>query len=180
MNYSFNVKLDDRDYYEYNKFSLLKSHYGKRQMIMFRIFIAVIFLLFMVYFVFTHGFSYDSLIGAIVYLLVLALFQILIIPLNKLILKIHLKILKKTGKMGYSPESVIEFCDETFTETTPDNKTEYKYSAVERVSVYKGTVFIHVNNIMSFILPHSAFESEEQFSAFIEFMKAKGKIINFY
>ena len=28
--------------------------------------------------------------------------------------------------MGYSPESVIEFYEDSFVETTPENKTEHK------------------------------------------------------
>ena len=67
----------------------------------------------------------------------------------------------------YSPSSVIEFYEDVFIETTPDNKTEQKYSAIERISVVDNkVVYIHVNNIMSYILPFSCFESKEQYNEF--------------
>ena len=83
--------------------------------------------------------------------------------------------------MGYSPIADMEFYEETFIETTPDNKTERKYSAIERVSVVDDKIiYIHVNNIMSYILPFSSFESKEQFDAFLAFIKTKCETIDTY
>lgn len=45
--------------------------------------------------------------------------------------------MKKSGKPAYSPTSVIEFDEDSFTETTPENKIEQKYSSVERISIIK-------------------------------------------
>ena len=42
--------------------------------------------------------------------------------------------------MGYSPSAVIEFYEDVFIETTPDNKTERKYSAIERISIVDNKV----------------------------------------
>ena len=66
-------------------------------------------------------------------------------------------------------------------ETTPDNKTEQKYSVIERISVVDNkVVYIHVNNIMSYILPFSCFESKEQYNEFFEFIKTKCSNIDIY
>ena len=72
----------------------------------------------------------------------------------------------------------MEFFDEYFTETTPQNKTEQKYDSIERISVIQGkTIYIHVNNVMSYLLPVSCFDSKEQYDAFnAQYMKiAVGK-----
>ena len=83
--------------------------------------------------------------------------------------------------MGYSPASEIEFYDESFVEITPDNKTEQKYSAIERVSVITdNVVYIHVNNVMSYILPLSCFESREQYNNFLDFVRSKCTNIDVY
>ena len=83
--------------------------------------------------------------------------------------------------MGYSPVSEIEFYDESFIELTPDNKTEQKYSAVERVSVLSDKViYIHVNNVMSYILPSSCFESKEKYDDFLNFVRSKCTNIDVY
>ena len=83
--------------------------------------------------------------------------------------------------MGYSPVSEIEFYDESFVEITPDSKTEQKYSAIERVSVITDkVVYIHVNNVMSYILPLSCFESKEQYNNFLDFVRSKCANIDVY
>ncbi|MBR4845922.1 MAG: hypothetical protein IKU98_05835, partial [Bacteroidaceae bacterium] len=84
-------------------------------------------------------------------------------------------------KMGYSPLSVIEFYEDVFIETTPENKTEQKYTAIERVSVVDNkVVYIHVNNIMSYILPVSRFESKKQYDEVFEFINTKCSTIDIY
>ena len=40
--------------------------------------------------------------------------------------------------------------------------------------------YIHVNNIMSYILPFSCFESKEQYNEFFEFIKTKCSNIDIY
>ena len=92
-----------------------------------------------------------------------------------------LKSLKKQGKMGYSPNSEMEFFDDGFTETTPQNKTEQKYASIERISVVKGKIiYIHVNNVMSYLLPVSCFDSKEQYDAFLNLIKTKCSIVDIY
>ena len=181
MKFQFYVNTNDQDYLDYNKFWMLRSHYGKKQMTTFRVVFAVIIGVYILISLYVGNFTLDSFIGIIPMAILLILFELLLSPLFVLFLKSHLKSLKKKGKMGYSPSSVIEFHEDVFIETTPDNKTEQKYSAIERVSVVDNKVFyIHVNNIMSYILPFSCFESNEQYNEFFEFIKTKCSNIDVY
>ena len=181
MKFQFNVNTTDKDYFYYNKFWMLRSHYGKKQMMGFRIVIAVIFGVYIFISLYGGNFTVDSFISVIPMAILLIIFELLFSSLFVFFLKGHLKSLKKKGKMGYSPSSVIEFHEDVFIETTPDNKTEQKYSAIERVSVVDNkVVFIHVNNIMSYILPFSCFESNEQYNEFFEFIKTKCSNIDIY
>ncbi len=40
MKFQFNVNTDDKDYLDYNKYMILRSHYGKNQMVGLRVVIA--------------------------------------------------------------------------------------------------------------------------------------------
>ena len=181
MHFKFNVNLDDKDYFDYNVFWTIKSHYGKKQMLKFRIAITVFFGIICLIFLYGGGFSANAFIGVIPYLIVFVLVQLLFNSFFIWTLKGNLKSLKKKGKMGYSPISEIEFDEEGFIETTQDNKSEQKYSAIERVSVIGDKViYIHVNNVMAYILPSSCFESKEQLEEFLIFIKTKCTDIDIY
>ena len=181
MKFQFNVNINEEDYLDYNKFWMLRSHYGKKQMSTFRIIFAVIIGLIILISLYGGNFTFDSFIGIIPMAILLVLYELLLSPLFVLFLKCHLKSLKKKGKMGYSPSSVVEFYEDVFIETTPQNKTEQKYLSIERGSVVDNkVVYIHVNNIMSYILPFSCFESNEQYNEFLEFIKTKCSNIDVY
>lgn len=181
MHFKFHINLNDKDYLDYNTFWTIKSPYGKKQMIEFRILTAILVALIAFLSLLRGGFSAESWIGAIPYAILLVLFELLLKPFFTWILKSNIKSLKSKGKMGYSPVSKMEFYDESFVEMTPENKSEQKYSAVERVSVITDKViYIHVNNVTSYILPLSCFESKEQYNNFIDFMKTKCTNIDLY
>ena len=181
MHFKFHINLNDNDYLNYNTFWIIKSPYGRKQMLSFRIKIAILFAVISFLSLFRRGFSANGWIGIIPYAIVFVLFELLMNPLLRWTLKRTIKSLKAKGKMGYSPVSEMEFYDESFVEITPDNRTEQKYSAIERVSVITDkVVYIHVNNVMSYILPLSCFESKEQYNNFLDFVRSKCANIDVY
>ena len=181
MKFQFNVNITDKDYLDYNKFWMLRSHYGKKQMMGFRIVIAVIFGICFFITLYGGNFTVDSFISVIPMAILFIIFELLFSSLFVFFLKGHLKSLKKKGKMGYSPSSVIEFYEDSFVETTPDNKTEQRYVSIERISIVDNKmIYIHVNNIMAYILPLSCFETKEQYDGFFEFIKTKCANIDLY
>lgn len=181
MYFKFNVNLTDKDYLDYNIFWMIKSPYGKKQMLKIRILITVCIAIFALGFLLGEKNTVNAWIGVIPYFILLGLFQLLLNPTMAWILKGNINSLKKQGKMGYSPSSEMEFFDEYFTETTPQNKTEQKYDSIERISVIQGkTIYIHVNNVMSYLLPVSCFDSKEQYDAFLNLIKTKCSIVDIY
>ena len=181
MKFQFDVKVNDQDYLDYNTFWMLRSPYGKKQIKTFRITIAILFAIFIFISLFSGKFTVDSFLGIIPMLIVFFIAQIFLTKFFAWSLKGQIKTLKKSGKMGYSPSSIIEFLEDSFIETTPDNKTEHKYSAIERVSIVDNKmIYIHINNVMSYMLPLSCFESNEQYNEFFEFIKTKCSNIDIY
>jgi len=181
MNFRFNVNVDDQDYLDYNTFWMLRSPYGKKQIISFRITITVLFTIFIFISLFSGKFTVDSFLGIIPMLIVLFLAQIFLTKFFAWSLKGQIKTLKKSGKMGYSPSSIIEFSEDSFIETTSYNKTEHTYSAIERVSIVDNKmIYIHINNVMSYMLPLSCFESKDEYDKFFHFIKTKCANIDIY
>ena len=179
--FKFNVNLTDNDYLEYNKFWNFRSHYGKHQLITMRIVLAVVIGIFMIAVLIMNGFSTDGFIGIIPLAILLALMEIFLKRYVTYTLKAQLNSLKKKGKVAYSPVSTLEFYDDYLVEITESNKTEQKYSSIERVSVVRGrAVYLHVNSLMAYILPISAFDNKEQFDSFIEFFNSKIKSMDYY
>ena len=181
MNFKFNVHLTDADYLDYNVFGTIKSPYGRKQMRTFRILIAAGVLLFSLFILIWDRFTLAAFISASAQWVLLSVIELLMNPFFAWILKSHIKSLKKHGKMGYSPDSELEFFEDYFVETTPENKTEQKYSAVERISVIGNKfVYIHINNLMAYILPMASFASSEEYERFMGFMRTKCEKIDTY
>lgn len=181
MKFRFNVNVDDKDYLDYNKFWMLRSHYGKKQMTTLRITIAVFYIIFILFILYSGKFTLNSFISIIPMTILGVLFEVFLPQLNAFFLKGHLKSLKKKGKMAYSPFSVIEFYEDVFVVTTPENKTEQKYSSIERISIVSNKmIYLHINNLMAGILPFACFESKAQCDEFFEFIRTKCANIDIY
>lgn len=183
MKFRFNVNITEQDYLNYNSFWMLRSPYGKKQMLTLRLAVTAIFviLIFITCFGFAEGYIADTLLSIIPLGVFLILFHIFLNKLYSVFLRVHMNALKKKGKMGYSPSSIMEFYDDHFVETTVDNKSENKYTAVERISIVGNKMlYIHVNNIMCYMLPFASFENKEQYNDFMSFIKTKCNSIDFY
>lgn len=181
MNFKFDVTLTDTDYYDFNKFWMLYSHYGKKNMLSIRLTAVGIVVILALLYLFGNGFSAEGITGVIPMLLVLAIFELGLTPFMQFFLKQQIKSMHKTGKMPYSPSAVVEFNESTFSETTPLNKTVHLYSAIERISVINNKIiYIHVNNIMAYLLPYSSFSNREEYEKLLAFLKEKCKNVDFY
>lgn len=181
MKFQFNVNVNDQDYLDYNIFWIIRSPYGKKQIKTLRITITVFVAILILISLFSGGFSLESILGILPMIIVLLLFQFFLTKFFSWSLKEHIKALKKSGKMGYSPSSVIEFYEDSFVEITPDNKIEQRYSSIERISVVDNKMmYIHVNNIMAYMLSLSSFKTKEQYDEFFEFIKTKCSNIDIY
>ena len=172
--YKLNAEITEQDYYDYNKFVMFRSPYGRKQIKSTRLFIAILCLILFVVFFVIGGFSVSSFISSIPYLILLVIMELLVMPIFKITLNMQLKNLKKSGKLIYSPSSVIDFYDDKFIETTDEGKTEFVYAAVERVSVVADKeVYIHINQVLAYIISMQCFNSKEQYEGFLKFLEEK-------
>lgn len=181
MKYQFHIQLNDQDYLEFNKFVMYRSAYGKKQLARLRILVAVIFLAGMLVTLAMGDTPLYFFFAIVEWAVLLVGFQLCLKPFYNIILKSNIRRMRKTGKMPYSSESTMEFYDDYLVEADGETKTERKYSSVEKVSIIEGQrVYLHINNIMAYIIPYAAFESAEQYGEFMEFLRTKVPAINTY
>ena len=164
-----------RCFLDFNLFIAQKSHYGAGMWKLIRVLMAVPFIILAVK-ILPHFFSADSVIGKIIFLVVIGLFvligflfQLLIGKLHALNIRSAIKTMKKKGKALYDPEAVLTFYEDKMTEKTKDAYSELKYSVIDRVSIIEGkAVYLHKNAGTAYILPLSCIaEDYEKFIAFI-------------
>lgn len=181
MLFQFNVNMTDKEYLDYNVFWLTRSPYGKKQMKSGRITIGALYIAFILITLLAGNFSAESFLSTIPLVILLVLFQLLLKRFLAWSLKGQIKTLKKSGKMGYTSNSVVQFNEDDFVDCAPDCKMEHKYSAIERISIVGNkAVYIHVNNVMAYTLPISCFENEKQYDDFLDFMRTKCDNIDVY
>lgn len=181
MKYQFDVKLSEQDYYDFNVFHMLRSEYGKKQLKNIRITLTVVLLALCVIFWVGEGFSADTVISTIVMMATFVVFQIFFPKFLKWSIKGTISGLKKSGKMGYAPEAVMEFYEDCLIETTPDKKIEQKYETLENICIVDmKMIYIYENNVAAFMLPVSCFKSKAELDEFVEFLQTKGLKVKEY
>lgn len=179
--YKINITLSDQDYLDFNLFMNLESSYGKKQIRTIRIIYLLVVVLSLLIIGIIKKFTTDTLIYVFILLVTLLIIEILLkSSLRKNITKKVTKLLK-TNKFLYSSTSIMEFYDDYFTEITKDEKTEVKYTLIEQVSIVNNKmIYIHKNNVITFMIPFSAFTSNQELNSFLEFIKTKFNNIKTY
>lgn len=181
MKYQINVLLSEEEYIKFNEFYTFKSFYGKKtgRIIMLLPTIFTLVIIGTVYVIvginmFSHIFCLFFLIDLIVQFFRRDKFK-------KKIVQKSIKSLKKQGKLPYMSESVLEFYDDKIIEISKESRTELLYSAIERVSVLKdGTIYLHQNSAQAYPIPNSVFISEINYNEFLEFIKSKCRVIDYF
>lgn len=181
MKFRFDVKTTDEDYLKFNKFIFFRAPYGRKIITRYRIFIAICVGIICAVSLIGNDFSRESLTGIIAYALVLIMFEFLIVPVYGFVMKKQIKMLKRTGKLPYSPEAVLEFYDDKFVEITESCRTEQNYNSVERISIVGDEViYIHVDTMRGYVLPRCCLGSDTEYNDFVEFLRSKCAVIDSY
>ncbi len=185
MKFRLQVNISEEDYLNFNVFWLLRSPYGKNQKNKAYLIYALAGLTLMLL-VFVSIFNlYQSLLHAAVSSgIIFIIYMILILRYPKSYrntLKRSFKNMKKTGKMAYPPNSVLEFYDDYYVEIEPDTTTKQNYTVFERISfIPDQALYIHTGNARAILLPVSCFASEEERNSFMQFIASKCPQVDTY
>ncbi len=174
MLYKFDCKTTDKDYYEFNKYHTTDSPDVKKSGLIGRLYVPVIFLLMFIYYV-IRGDDLYLLSGAfIIFSIVSVIWFFSLKPLSLLFLKIHIRFMKKNGKLPYSNYATLEFYDDYFVEITENTKTEVKYDAVFKVRINEPkAIYIYQNAVLAYIIPFDVLDSNAERDKFIDFIHKK-------
>ena len=179
MKFSFEINLSDSDYFDFNKFIIY--HKRKQLINLSRLIVAIMYFVFALFFALWLKDGPILILAEVIWLLAAVLLFVFTKQHHLLSVKKQIKSFKKKGKQLYSPVSYMEFYDDFFCETTENEKNELKYEAIESVSIIKGKIiYLHKNDAINFLIPVICFETNEQYAAFISFIKTKCPKIDFY
>ena len=174
MIYKFKIKTTDKDYYEFNKYHSTDSPDFKKSRLIGKIYVPAIFLVMFIYYVIRGDDLYSLSFALIIFSIVSLIWCFSLKPLSLLFLKIHIRFMKKNGKLPYSNYATIEFYDDYFVEITENTKTEVKYDALFKVRVNEPkAIYIYQNAVLAYIIPFAVFDSDDERSEFIDFIKRK-------
>lgn len=175
----FNVNVSEKDYLDLNIFLMTKTKRGKNQMLLYRISISMLILGIALIQLTYAGISLSAFLGIIPHAILLVIFQILIKPFSIWCMKGNVKSLEKRGNRLYTKEFEIGFYDDYFVEVTSDAKNEVKYSAIQSVSIVKDkAIYIHLNDLLSSLIPISCLESKEQYEELLKLLREKCSVVN--
>lgn len=179
MKYELSVSLDERDYYNFNKFHMRRSPYGKRTQKTIYILATVMALFIAAMYFLVEGVSVETVLMLFPYAIIIAVMLTLTGPLSLLVLKLQIVMMKHRGKLPYEEKATIQMYDDYFVEITENSKNEIKYTGAEGIMIGKdGSVYVYMNNIMAYILPPSCFESDEQRQEVTSFLLEKIESLN--
>lgn len=181
MKFHFDIEISQSDYLDYNYFVSLKMPAGKKQMRTMRVFLWIAIAVSLFRIVQSIILSWSVPILPLAFLLLMSVWQILLPAYNKFFVRLNVNRFAKSGKLPYSPHAVMEFYDDHFSEKDGVSSGEAEYAAIERISVVEGkAVYLQRDSLAAYIIPMSAFESDEQYRAFIDFMSTKVTDIKYY
>ncbi len=172
MHYHVNIVLTDEDYLDFSVYQNWDSPRGKRSVLWARIVLIAFSLLLLGIGLWRGHFSLLSLLGQMPMMIVAVVAQLLLNQrLYRRLLCGQLSSVKKRGKPSYDPTTEMAFFDDMFTECIGDKNTERSYADVERITfVEDRMIYLHTNKTGAYLLPRTAFESDEDFAMFAEFM----------
>lgn len=174
--YEYKIKLDEKDYIEFNDYHLSNSVAGKKAVNLIRILVPLLFLCAISIFLIANAdgeLIITLAITAVVVSILMVFFskKILIISMSK-----SIKRLKKDGKLPFNGEVIITFDEDGIHEKTLNSESKINYTLVEKIGQNKQAIYIYMSAVQAYIIPLSCFESDVKKIEFLEFLDKKCNI----
>lgn len=182
MRFCFKVSLTDEDYLLFNEFALKNADMSKKADKITRILVSLIFIIAGLNLFITNGFNLVSAVAVAVLIVIWLIFLLCVKKSNSAFTKLFTRMLiKGKDKKPYTPEASLEFYDDYFKEIADDNKSEIKYTAIDKISVIKGHyVLIFLDSVRGYVIPFSCFSDETEQKDFIAFASGKCNKTEFF
>ena len=174
MRFRFNIRLTEEDYLNFNIFHLYNDPSSKKNLLIIRICLNVILFSALIFQIFVSRDIAAIIVTAVLLVIPVVLLNVFYNKYWEFMTKKQIRSMKKNGKLPFSPESLLEFYDNYSVEITPYTKTEHNYSSFERIYLSEHRyIYIYISSVQAYIIPLSAFSSEEHFNGFMNFISTK-------
>jgi hypothetical protein len=181
MKYRLNTTLTEDNYLDYIQFCGNFNKKNKRRILIARVLICIEVLVACVVLFKIKGITPINIITVMGWFGIVAFFQVFLKKYFRLCKKIRIKFRKKKGKCPYSSWSVTEFYDDFFRDTTETKQYEVQYTSLTSITVIKDKlILLNDDKGINFIIPINCLGTQEQYDAFISFIKTKCPKIDFY
>lgn len=181
MKYQLNITLTEEDYIAFNNFHAIESKQAQKTIKKSRTIMVCCLLALMVFVVISSGWNTFS---ATYIALLLPLTILLSLFFEKMMhhtVKTQVKLLKKTGKLPFDPNSCFEFYDDKLAESTPSKRTEQSYASLERVCLIADRyILLYNSSVGAYILPVAQVKTQVSYEEFWKFLCLKCKNIEQY
>jgi len=168
--------MEDADYLEFNKFhfSTAPSHKRFERVLLVLVVLTIaIMTLVRIAVVGVYSTAAAIIYGFLVVLVFFVILRLTTKPLTELVLRLQINSLKKDGKLPFGKNVRLAFEEDCFTESTEIAETRQKYETVEKTMEGQHAVYVYTGAMQALIIPHIAFESDEQKREFLSFINSK-------
>ncbi len=174
MEFRFSIHLTEEDYCDFNIFHTTRSYYGTQNIKKLRLRMTAMYVPVIILFPVVLRFRLVSLIWSAVMLVCFAAMQLSLKSRLARMAKKAVKNVKKIGKLPYTSDSVLIFNEKAITEISEYETSEKRYMAIERINLVDNRmIYIYTSSVAAYLLPMAAFESQQQYQAFVAFLETK-------
>lgn len=173
--YTFKYTLTEADYFAFLKFHVSNSPASKKSILGLQLLLPAVFLaLFLKDLFFGTHQDFPLQMTQIVFFTIVSVVWFFVCkPFHMWVVRLHLKAIRKEGKLFYNQESVIQFDETFFVGITNNSETKANYVTIERIAVGKGAIYIYLGAVQAVTIPFSVFETEAQRNEFLAFLNLK-------
>ena len=165
--YTFNYTLNEKDYLQFANYHYKNAPSQKRAILIVRLLASFLLLASIVLILLSGGFTSIVHVLGIIFAVAALLGWGLIM---RVAIKIQIRAMKKDGKAPYGEAAQVHFGEDDVHSVSESTETRAKYASLGRICEDGNAVYIYMNAIQAFVIPHRVFEDEAQKAEFLTFI----------
>ena len=169
--FTYQCRLSEKDYIDFNLFTLRGNPAYKRSMLLIRLVVPVMFAAVTAINLLDkqEGILFKVVFAAVITLI----WELIAKPLYDHITLRTIKTQLKHGGSLYTREYTLTFDEDCLTDTAPEQETKLYYGKIERIAVHMGAVYVYPTSVTAMILPAAVFPTEADREALLGFLAQK-------
>ena len=166
--FSYQCRLSEKDYIDFNLFTLRGNPAYKRSMLLIRLIVPVMFAAVTAINLIDkqEGILFQVVFAGVITLI----WELTAKPLYDHITLNTIKTQLKHGGSLYAPEYMLVFHEDHIIESLPQQESRVGYEKIERIAVHIGAVYVYTNSVTAMILPSAVFSTDADREALLGFL----------